>query len=107
MNSGTSCFSRCRGCSCLVLLQGDVSAFDELYDGGYLGVPEAVLSEYLKPRSSPGSKDLAGIRLGVMHEWFDDCEPAVRDAAWAGFAALVARGATVVDVVRLKHDVCR
>ncbi len=83
-----------------------------MYDGRYQGVPAATLNEFLrKPptptaaeqsssSSSSSSKDLVGVRLGIMRAWFDDCAPAVRDVAWAAVAALVARGASVVDVVR-------
>jgi len=99
-------------CACFVALQltvflgfvwtGYRGFFDEMYDGNFNGVPKAILNQFLQPApKGPGgeTRDLVGVKLGVMREWFDDCDSSVREVAWAGFAQLVARGATVVDVV--------
>lgn len=55
-----------------------------------MGLPEAVLAKYLFPdvestgnhgdksNSIRAKRNLAGIRLGVMREWFDDSQPSIQ-----------------------------
>jgi hypothetical protein len=58
----------------LVLVLADQrDHFSELYDGGYHGVPEPLLSQLLL-----GHHDLVGVRLGIVRPWFDDSDAAVQ-----------------------------
>jgi Asp-tRNA(Asn)/Glu-tRNA(Gln) amidotransferase A subunit family amidase len=47
-------------------------SYENLYDGGYLGVPHAHLQGFAD------ITDFKGVKIGLFKEWFDDSDPRVR-----------------------------
>jgi Asp-tRNA(Asn)/Glu-tRNA(Gln) amidotransferase A subunit family amidase len=79
--------------------------YSEMYDGGVIGPPTAHLGSLAK-----GTRDLSNVTLGIFEEWFNDSNPAVRQACQDAVDALQKRGATVQKVnipnlgwLRLSH----
>ncbi len=59
--------------------------YTQLYDGGVHGPPQAHLTSFL-------DGDLAGVRLGVFAEWFNDSQPEIRARCYEVVDFLESRG---------------
>ena len=74
-----------------------------MYDGNYLGTPTSTLSAFLHvpPTTYTPAKPLAGVKVGIVKDWFNDCTAEVQEASWAAVANMVALGATSQEIVRV------